>query len=114
MLLLYLYMATNSGRSYTYLARATPTYFHGRKYYGVTFPDIPKSYFEADNLPELQEFGRDFLALYLANIKINKKAMPEPKYHRRNDLKRDRQISITVSQEDLETKIKELSRRKHN
>ena len=102
-----------SGQSYTYLARATPDYFHGRKYYGVTFPDIPDSYFEADNLHQMQDFGRDVLAIYLANIKINKKATPEPRYRRRNDLKRDGQIAITISQADLEAKIKELSARKH-
>lgn len=113
MLLFILLMAANSGRSYTYLARATPTYFHGRKYYVVTFPDFSGSYLEADNLPQLQGFAKDALTRYIAHIRKNKKALPEPRYKRRNDLKRDRQIPITVSQEDLEAIIKEISAQKH-
>ena len=63
MLLLCLFMATQPARTYTYLARATPDYFDGRRYYVATFPDFPESFLEANSLHQLQEMGREVLAM---------------------------------------------------
>lgn len=105
---------TNPSKTYTYVAKVEPDYFHGRSYL-ITFPDLSSSsnqFYDAPNLRQVPEVAKDLLIEHLVAVLMRHRAFPKPAYRQRTDLKKVRQFPITVSREDLEKRIREISAQK--
>src|SRR3989344_3163839 len=99
-------------QTYTYVARIVPRYFHTRKHYVLTFPDIPSTAIDTVESPllgQIKDMATGVLIDYLSQLLKDNQPFPKQKYRQRSDLKKIKQFRCTVTQQNLEQRLREDS-----